>query len=174
MSLTLEESTGSALRSFNIELSKAFGQIDHCLEQLNEQQVWWRPRDEMNSIGNILLHLAGNIRQWVISGLEGVPDRRNRPQEFAERGPIPLDKLLEQLRQTVLEAQAVITELTAERLGYQYQIQGFDVSGWDVVIHIATHFRGHVQEIICLTRQILGDDYRFAFVPATPEQGAVL
>ena len=68
------------------ELGSALGRIKHCLGQLNDAQVWHRPQPGLNSIGNLVLHLCGNLRQWVVAGLGGAPDVRNRPDEFAERG----------------------------------------------------------------------------------------
>ena len=73
------------------ELEAAFGRIKHCLRQLSEEQVWWRPSPALNSIGNLILHLCGNLRQWIVAGLGGAADHRNRPSEFAEPGPLPTE-----------------------------------------------------------------------------------
>src|SRR5258706_7851702 len=81
-------------------LALCLARIEHGLSQLSDDQVWWRPRPEMNSIGNLLLHLAGNVGQWIVAPVENTPSTRNRPAEFAERGPIPRDHLLTQLRTT--------------------------------------------------------------------------
>ncbi len=154
------------------EYDSALSQIEHCLQQLTDEQIWWRPLPEMNSIGNLLIHLAGNLRQWVISGMGGIADSRNRPSEFSERGPLPLSAIWPPLQATVRDVQTVLSRLQSQDLLRQYRIQGFDVSGWGVVIHTVTHFRGHTQEITSLSRQILGGRYQFKFVPATKEQGA--
>src|SRR5688572_6709918 len=90
----------------NKELTAALVKIKHCLGQLNEEQVWWRPSESMNSVGNLMLHLAGNLRQWIVSGIGGANDTRNRPGEFAERGPIAKAELLRRLEQAVSDAQA--------------------------------------------------------------------
>lgn len=174
MSYTGHEITQAAVAAVNLEFSNALAQIEHCVQQLNDEQIWWRPSPELNSIGNLLCHLAGNLRQWVIAGLGGGPDVRNRPGEFAERGPLPLSAVWPPLQNTVQEAQTVLSDIQSEpeRLIRRYRIQGFEVSGWDVVVHTVTHFRGHTQEITGLSRQILGKNYQFAFVPTTPEQGA--
>lgn len=172
MEQTAPSITAAVVAAANQEFSSALGTIEHCVRQLSTEQLWWRPRPEMNSIGNLLCHLAGNLRQWVISGLGGQPDVRNRPAEFAEQGPLPLDEVWGRLTGTVDEVQAVLLSLTPEQFLKTYRIQGFDVTGWNVVLHVATHFRGHTQEIISLSRQILGIQYQFRFVPATREQGA--
>src|SRR5689334_6072857 len=95
-------------REFSLEsqrtLDEALRKIEHCDRQLDDDDVWWRPSEEMNSVGNILLHLSGNLRQWIVSGVGGARDVRDRPAEFAERGKIPREQLLSQLRATANEA----------------------------------------------------------------------
>jgi hypothetical protein len=154
------------------ELTGALGRIRHCLDQLTEEQVWWRSRPTLNSIGNLILHLCGNVRQWLVAGLVGAADVRDRPAEFAERGPIPKTELMRKLDTVVSEAKAVLGKLTARQLVDTRRIQGFEVTGLAAIFDSVPHFRGHTQEIIHLTRLQLGDAYRFAWTPTTPEQGA--
>jgi hypothetical protein len=154
------------------ELGEAFGRIRHCLAQLTDDQVWWRPGPGLNSIGNLVLHLCGNLGQWVVAGLGGAADTRNRPAEFAEQGTIPKGELLGRLEESVGRARAVLGGVTAEVLLGRRRIQGWDVTGLRAVFDTVPHFRGHTQEIVHMTRTQLGDRYKFAFVPQTPEQGA--
>src|ERR1700716_1230057 len=77
--------------------------IERCVEKLTDEQVWWRPNPESNSIGNLLLHICGNARQWIVCGLGGATDERQRQTEFDEREGIPRDELLEKLRTTIAE-----------------------------------------------------------------------
>jgi hypothetical protein len=146
--------------------------IQHCLSQLTDEQVWWRPQNEMNSIANLLLHLTGNVRQWIVAGLGGAPDVRNRPHEFCERGPIPTTRLLADLEAVVEEARKILADCSANELPTLRRIQGFDVSGIGAIFDCVPHFRGHTQEIICLTRLQLGTKYRFHWQPQCAEQGA--
>lgn len=146
--------------------------IRHCLDQLTDAQLWWRPREGMNSIGNLVLHLCGNVRQWIIAGVPGAPDDRNRPQEFAERGPMPRGELLRRLEEVVREADATLAAVTDDQLLQPRRIQGFDETVLSAVFDSLAHFNGHTQEIVSLTRMQLGDSYRFAWAPTTPEQGA--
>ncbi len=169
MSDTLAEAAGRELAG---ELTDALKRIEHCLDQLSDEQVWWRPAESMNSVGNLLLHLAGNVRQWIICGLEETADTRDRPAEFAERRAIAKAELRRQLSETVEEAAEVLLSQTTEDWLRQRRIQGFEVTGLGAAINSVAHFRGHTQEIVHLTRSLLGDRYRFAWVPATPEQGA--
>ena len=154
------------------ELDDARSRIQHCLDQLHDEQVWQRPQPRLNSIGNLILHLTGNVRQWIVAGLGGVPDIRNRPAEFAERGPIPKDELLRQLDTVLREAKSVLGQLAARQLLEVRRIQGFDVTGVMALFNSVPHFRGHTQEIIHMTRSHLGDAYQFAWTPATAEEGA--
>jgi hypothetical protein len=139
--------------------------IKHCLSQLSEEQVWWRPRPEMNSIGNLLLHLSGNVRQWIVSGLGTAGDDRDRAAEFLEQGPISKTELLEKLAGVVCEAKAVLAECTAEQMFDVRGIQEFEVTGWEAIFDSIPHFQGHTQEIICLTRLQLGEAYRVHWHP---------
>jgi hypothetical protein len=154
------------------ELTKALGKIKHCLGQLTDAQVWRRGQPSLNSIGNLLLHLCGNVRQWIVAGLGGAADVRDRPAEFAERGPIPRDELLRRLDTVVGEAKQVLAGLSARQLLEARRIQGFDVTGLGAVFDSVPHFRGHTQEIVHMTRLQLGDAYQFSWRPTTPEQGA--
>ncbi|HWE36965.1 MAG TPA: DUF1572 family protein [Isosphaeraceae bacterium] len=153
-------------------LAESIGRVEHCVGQLDDAQVWWRPAAGLNAIGNLLLHLAGNLRQWVVAGVGGATDTRDRPAEFAERGPIAKGELLRRLHAAVAEADAALAVLDPARLTEPRRIQGFDETALSATWHSLSHLTGHVQEIVLMTRLQLGDRYRFAFVPSTPEQGA--
>jgi hypothetical protein len=154
------------------ELANALARIEHCLAQLSDEQVWWRSQPALHSIGNLVLHLCGNVRQWIVAGVGGASDVRNRPAEFAEHGPIPKDELLRRLKAVVEEAKRALARLTARQLLQVSRIQGFDVTGLAAIFSSIPHFRGHAQEIIHMTRLQLGERYQFAWTPTTPEQGA--
>jgi hypothetical protein len=154
------------------ELESALGRIKHCLAQLTEEQAWWRAHPSLNSIGNLILHLCGNLRQWIVAGVGGASDVRNRPAEFAERGPLSKEELLRRLEAVVEEAKGLLDRVNARQLADVRRIQGFDVTGVAAIFDSVPHFRGHTQEIISMTRLQLGDAYKFAWTPTTPEQGA--
>lgn len=153
------------------QLAERADRIGHCVGQLDEGQVWWRPQKSMNSIANLLLHLRGNLRQWIVSGVGGMPGVRDRPGEFSERGAIPKDELLGRFRAVVAEVDGVLANLDDGRLLEPRRIQGFDETVLSATWHSLEHLGGHAQEIIHLTRLQLGDRYRFAWTPSTPEQG---
>jgi len=170
--MTTDEMAAAVGREAANELTSALAKIKHCLGQLSDEQVWWRSRPLLNSIGNLILHLCGNLRQWIVAGLSGAADVRNRPAEFAEHGPIPKDELVRSLDAVVSEAKEVLGKLTARHLLEARCIQGFDITGLAAIFDSLPHFRGHTQEIVYLTRLQLGDAYKFAWAPTTPEQGA--
>ena len=170
--MTADELSAAVGAAAAHELDSALGRIKHCLVQLNDAQVWHRSRPGLNSIGNLILHLCGNLRQWIVAGIGEAADARDRAAEFAERGPIPKEELVRGLEAAVEEAERVLAGVDARQLGEVRRIQGFDVTGVAAIFDSVPHFRGHAQEIVHMTRVQLGDAYRFAWTPSTPEQGA--
>jgi len=104
-------------REFADELSQGLDRIKHCLDQISDEQIWWRPLPAMNSTGNLMLHLAGNVRQWVVSSIGGVKDIRERQKEFDERGPIPKAEVSKRLETAVAEAKAAMARASTENSG---------------------------------------------------------
>lgn len=172
MKTTADHVTKKVLEDACGVLDECLKKIKHCLGQLSDEQVWWRPRDEMNSIGNLLLHLSGNVKQWIIAGLGTANDDRDRPAEFAAPVEIPKAELLQQLADVVTEAKSVLAQRTSQEMLADCRIQGFELTGWKALFDSVTHFKGHTQEIICLTRLQLGAAYQFEWQPQTPEEGA--
>ena len=158
------------LHAVKSQLERSAVKIDHCLNQIDDTQLWWRPAPSQNSIGNLILHLCGNVGQWIISGVGGAVDERDRPSEFAEDHQIPKHKLLKTLHICVEEAGTALSKVERPRLLSSCRIQGFDTTALSAILDTISHFQGHTQEIIMLTRQQLGDAYTFHFTPSTPEQ----
>ena len=126
--------------------------IRHCLGVLPPGAEWWRGNEQSNSIGNLLVHLSGNVRQWIVSSIGGAPDHRFRAAEFQLRDGEDRGVLFARLRATLDEADAVIASLTPERLSERLVIQGRDVSVLDAVYHVVEHFALHTGQIILLTK----------------------
>ncbi|HEY2932736.1 MAG TPA: DinB family protein [Acidobacteriota bacterium] len=135
--------------------------IERCVQQLTDEQVWWRSNETSNSIGNLLLHLSGNVRQWIVSGLGGEPDRRQRQQEFDERSKIPRSDLISKLREAVKDADTVLQRLDSKVLLETRHIQNHDVSGLEAIYHVVEHFSMHTGQIILLTKMIAARDLEF-------------
>lgn len=146
--------------------------IEKCLGQLSDDEIWWRPNAESNSAGNLVLHLCGNVRQWIVSGLGGAEDIRERDLEFAEQGPMPREALVAQLRRTVREACSVISRLSDDSLARKYSIQGYHVTGVYAVVHVTEHFGYHAGQIIYITKLKRAEDLNFTRLPAVKRKGS--
>ena len=143
-------------------LNEYLPRIERCLDELTEDDVWWRAHETDNSIGNLLLHLSGNVRQWIVNGLrDSKDDTRNRPKEFSERTRIAKDVLLDRLRTTVEEADSVLEKFDAKGLLEVHHIQKYDVTYLDAVSHVVEHFAQHLGQIIYITKLRTGKDLKF-------------
>lgn len=142
-----------------------------CFEQLSEEEIWWRPNEASNSAGNLVLHLCGNMRQWIVSGLGGAEDIRERDKEFSERGPVARGALTEKFRETAKECCAVLDRLNPGDLTRRYRIQGFDVTGYEAAAQVTQHIAYHLGQIIYLTKLKRAKDLGFTRLP-TPSSKA--
>lgn len=146
--------------------------IERCLERLNDDQIWWRPNEQSNSIGNLLLHVCGNARQWIVGGVGGAEDKRNRDAEFAQREMIPLSELHSLLKRTLTDVDETLAQCDGERLLERRTIQGADVSVLEAILHVVEHFGMHTGQILMLTKMLTNADlafYRFDGTTAVPK-----
>ena len=135
--------------------------IAACLELLTEEQIWWRANPQSNSIGNLLLHLSGNVRQWIVCSLGGAADERDRDSEFAERRIIARDELLARLKQTLNEADATLVKFDPDKLIERRVIQGLDVTALEAIFHVVEHFSMHTGQIIMMAKMFAEVDLGF-------------
>lgn len=135
--------------------------IARCLEQLTDEDVWWRAAEESNSIGNLILHLAGNARQWIVSGVGGGADHRTRQREFDRREVIPRAELLSLLEETIEEVDAALRRVDPASLLDRRHIQGQEVTILEAVFHVVEHFSMHTGQIILLTKMLTRKDLGF-------------
>jgi Protein of unknown function (DUF1572) len=142
-------------------LEQYWPRMRRAVESLTDEQVWWRPNPASNSVGNLLLHLNGNVQQWMVASFNRLEDARNRPAEFAAAGEVSVAALLERLGQTIDEAAKVLARLTAADLLATYQIQGYTVSGLDAVYQVVEHFGLHYGQIVYITKALQGQDLGF-------------
>ena len=142
-------------------LRQNFDRIDKCLARLSEEQIWSREHESENAVGNLLLHLAGNVRQWIISGVGSTPDTRDRDGEFNARSERTKAELLANLKNTVEEACTVIEPLTPARLEAMVHIQKYDVSVLEAIYHVVEHFGHHTGQIIFATKLLTGEELGF-------------
>jgi uncharacterized damage-inducible protein DinB len=119
---------------------------------LPAEMLWWRPNEEANSVGNLLMHLEGNLRQWIIGGVGGAPDVRNRAGEFAAKEGASAEELLRRLEQTLDEADAVLARLRPEQLAERRRVQARDVTVLEAVYQVVQHFALHLGQIILVAK----------------------
>jgi uncharacterized damage-inducible protein DinB len=135
--------------------------IRAAVEAMPADRVWWRPVENANSVGNLLLHLAGNVRQWIISGVGGQPDVRKRNMEFAARGGATAASMLDGLDATIREADHVLAALLPSELLERRSIQGRGTTVMEAVYHVVEHFAGHTGQIIWIAKMHAPEAVRF-------------
>jgi uncharacterized damage-inducible protein DinB len=144
------------------EKLKQYGsRIETCLGMLTEEQVWMRGGANENAAGNLVLHLCGNVRQWIVAGVGGKPDVRERDAEFAAQGGVSGDELARRLRETVEEAVAVIDAVTPGQMVEPRRIQGYKVSVMEAIYHVVEHFAMHTGQMLFATKLLTGADLGF-------------
>jgi len=154
--------TESLFLKFSIEkLQEMCTSVEVCLGQLSTEQVWTRGSEHQNAVGNLVLHLSGNVRQWILTGVCGEPDTRARDAEFAARGGHDAVQLAGRLRSAVDEACGRLQSLPHERLLDRMIVQGYDVSKLEGIYHVVEHFSGHAYQIIFVTKAVKDKDLAF-------------
>jgi len=121
--------------------------IRKCLAHLSAEEIWHRPNAEVVSVGNLILHLCGNVRQNIVSGLGGAPDDRVRDREFSEPGPLPAAELLARLDDLMADVDRALDRLDPARLLELYRVQGFEETAVSILVHVIEHFSYHVGQI---------------------------
>ncbi len=153
------------------QIEHARDKINHCLDQLRTEDVWWTPRDGCNSVGVIIQHLMGNLRQWAISAMSGEPDARDRPKEFQAVERVAKDDLQAEFNAVLDRAGEAYSRLGGSDLLARKRIQGFDTIVLDAVYDTMCHLELHTGQVLFLTRLRLGNAYVESWKPATTEQG---
>lgn len=132
-----------------------------AIEALTDEQIWWRPNPASNSIGNLLLHLNGNVTQWLVASFNRLEDRRDRPAEFRENEKLPGKILLERLGATIEQAAKTLARLTPDDLAASYHIQGYTTTGLAAVYQVVEHFGLHYGQILYINKMLRGEDLGF-------------
>jgi hypothetical protein len=155
-------STESEFLNFSADkLIELLGRIETCVDKLTPEQMWMRHSENENAVGNLMLHLAGNVRQWILTGVGNAPDHRDRDGEFAARDGIGAEELKARLRSTVEDAVALIRALPAERLTEIIRPQGYEGTVLAAIYHVVEHFAGHAFQIMFATKLLTGGDLGF-------------
>ena len=135
--------------------------IKKCLAQMSVEEIWSRPNEQTVSAGNLVLHLAGNVRQYIVATLGGVPDLRERQKEFDAAGPMPTAELLGHLEKSLADASAVLDRLDPAKLLETHRVQGFVESGLSILVHVAEHLSYHTGQIAYIVKSRKNVDLGF-------------
>lgn len=146
------------LTASSAKLEQMTGYLTTCLQKLSDEQIWERHGAHENAIGNLVLHLCGNMRQWIMHGVGGATDVRVRDAEFSAADGGTASELIDLFKSTVWEARFVIDSLPAERLVERTTPQGRNVSMLEAIYQVVGHVQQHVGQIILLTKQMTGKD----------------
>ncbi len=142
-------------------LQEQLQRIEACVDVLTTDQLWERRHETENAVGNLILHLRGNVQQWIVCGVGGRPDDRDRAAEFSARDHLADNQLLAPLRDTLAEADAVLQDLSVQDLMESRRIQERQLTTLHAIYHVVEHFSGHVGQIIWATKQATGRDLGF-------------
>jgi uncharacterized damage-inducible protein DinB len=153
-----DSTTSLFLNHSNTKLDQMTGFLKSCLDKLSDEQVWDRQGAHENAIGNLVLHLCGNMRQWIMHGVGGAADVRIRDEEFGQQSGLTPQALYQHFSDTVAEAKAIIAVVPEARLTERIAPQGRDVSVLDAIYQVVGHVQQHVGQIIVLTKQKTGKD----------------
>lgn len=143
------------------KLEELCGRIETCVASLTPEQIWSRGGEHQNAVGNLILHLSGNVRQWIISGVGGAADVRERDAEFAARDGEKPEELVARLKKIVGDAAGVIHSLPADQLLSKITVQGYNVTKMEAIYHVVEHFTGHTFQIIFATKLLTDQDLGF-------------
>lgn len=129
-------------------------QIRSCVEELSEEQLWWRPNEQANSVGNLVLHVSGSMRHYLSSRVGGIQYERDRPAEFAERGPFPRQQLLETFDETIKQAAQVLDSFDTSRFLDATDEPDYVPTLFDLIFNISIHLAVHTGQIVYVTKML--------------------
>ena len=147
------------------DLALYLDKIRHCVELLDEEQVWWRANARSNSVGNLVLHLCGNLSQWVLEGLGGRPYTRQRSLEFSVDRTAPRAELMARLSEVVGGCREVAAGMSEADLLAPHTIQRYSTEGLGALLHVWEHMSYHTGQIVLITKQLIGDRTEIDFYP---------
>jgi len=153
-----ETFAGEFIRISRYQLRERLRRIELCVTKLDDEQLWSRSHENENAVGNLILHLAGNIRQWIGSGVGGVPDQRDRDAEFSQREPLARERAMAALRHAIDDADGVLESLSDDDLLATRQIQVFKVTVLHAIYHCIEHLAEHTGQIVWATKHMTGED----------------
>lgn len=138
-----------------------YPRLKTCIDMLSDTEIWQRPNSSSNSVGNLVLHLCGNMTQYIISALGKNKDDRNRDSEFSAKEGFTAAELLDKMKAVNDNCVTIITGLKEEQLAAKYEVQGYTMSGIAIIIHVTEHYSYHTGQIVFLTKSLKDTDTGF-------------
>ena len=129
-------------------------QIRSCVEELTDEQLWWRPNEQSNSVGNLVLHLSGSMSHYLLRGIGGIEYDRDRPAEFSERGPVPKSQVLAIFDQTISQATRILDSFDTSRFLEPSDEPDYVPTIFDVLFNISIHLATHTGQIVYITKML--------------------
>jgi hypothetical protein len=161
--MTMNDDVGKAYMEWcRFRLMKQYWpRVQRCVEELSNDDLWWRAHDTNNSVGNLILHLTGNLRQFILAAVGGAPDTRNRVQEFAEREHLSKEQLMQRLSSALVESDRVLAEFDPVRLLTLTKILDRERPYLEVIATVVEHFALHVGQMIYIAKMRTGKELKF-------------
>jgi hypothetical protein len=161
------------LDALRVRITRVFPvQVRECLDQLAEEQIWWRPNEGANSVGNLVLHLTGSLNHYLNRGIGGLPYQRDRAAEFAERRHIPKAELLAMFNEMVANAERTLAAVTPERAAEPSPEPAMYTLVIEDIIGIATHIASHAGQILWITKMLREGALRETWMRSHKHEGA--
>lgn len=163
MTMNADPNTATLFLEFSRRklLDQYWPRLRACVESLSDEQIWWRPNNSSNSVGNLILHLNGNVWQWLVASFNRLEDERDRPAEFNAQRSESGAALLANLSATMERASEVLSRLTEADLLTPFDIQGYHLKGLDAVYQVVEQFGLHYGQILYITKMLRGEDLGF-------------
>jgi hypothetical protein len=171
MDNSFERLAEAFLNETRAALDQEHRRIRHCFEQLTDAHVWYQHRPQVNSMGMLVIHLCGNLRQWFLHGVGGAEDSRKRMDEFETRIDLSKGDLLAMLASLLKEIDTLLQSLPAGALLHPRTIRGSDTHVLAAIYSTVNHMEGHAQQIVYMSHCLLGDKYEPFWKPEDPERG---
>jgi len=135
--------------------------VKYCLQEMSDEDIWWRPNEESNSAGNLILHLCGNMRQWILNSMGGGQFERDRDAEFSERKPVSKTDLVASIDAIVTEVARTLERLPGNGLLQRFPVQVYSTSRLQAIYHVVEHFSYHLGQILYIYKMRTGRDAGF-------------
>jgi uncharacterized damage-inducible protein DinB len=144
-----------ALEGLRTKITRVLpAQVRSCIEQLSEEQLWWRPNEQANSVGNLVMHISGSMRHYLSHSIGGIEYARNRQAEFDERNPVAKDQLLAIFDETIRQASEVLDSFDTSRFLQQTKEPNYFYTLFDQVLGVSLHLATHMGQIVYVTKML--------------------